>query len=587
MKLKKTKKDIIESIKSVSSKKKNEMFEVDSKVQAVASPSFVDALEMSAKNKQMVIDRMKEKEKERKEFMKQTVERTANKTPKSDAMKKMKMVEEFINESFKDKLTINENIFTVTTKLRTELKKLIENARKHEVKYTIERINEEYKFNYKFKYDESKKINEERKYVAGFFSAGKKDSYTEMSGEKWNSLDSDVKVKDLLDMWWNSVRIKGKGIKGEALLYKDCHDGSYELDEEHNSHGEDILNMTVHTHYEYDEDGDDYPIIYAKLLSKEVKESVKSAYDSGDMFETYEEFVKIDKNKTETIATKTIQESELAKEIGIKSIKGLFSAFEQDGGNDDVDALFLEVIQALDEEFDTHLYEGYLKEEKASERNKKLTVEKAKTIAYDKLSYGDYKNLMTMDDDYIIDYVSTELVEDKLDESKINVEKCKDILNNQIDWTEVDEYGDVDFARDQLRSLHSEGEISDDEYNYIIINWDNLLESVSKDSTLKEEKALTTSPYKDIISSHFDYSVDFEFLDIIADILDRIDFEEDLDDEIDVAIDDSLVYIRNQWTVAEFYVTSPADLDDWYEVLNDLSNDIHAIAKEIIETKED
>lgn len=461
MKLKKTKKDIIESIKSVSSKKKNEMFEVDSKVQAVASPSFVDALEMSAKNKQMVIDRMKEKEKERKEFMKQTVERTANKTPKSDDMKKMKMVEEFINESFKDKLTINENIFTVTTKLRTELKKLIENARKHEVKYTIERINEEYRFNYKFE-SLNKKLNEERKYVAGFFSKGKKDSYTEMSGEKWNSLDSDVKVKDLLDMWWNSVRIKGKGIKGEALLYKDCHDGSYELDEEHNSHGEDILNMTVHTHYEYDEDGDDYPIIYAKLLSKEVKESVKSAYDSGDMFETYEEFVKIDKNKTETVATKTIQESELAKEIGIKSIKELFTAFEQDGGNDDVDALFLEVIQALDEEFNTHLYEEYL----------------------------------------------------------------------------------------------------------------------------KEEKALTTSPYKDIISSHFDYSVDFEFLDIVALILDRIDFEEDLDDEIDVAINDSLVYIKDQWTVAEFYVSSPADLD-WDEVLNDLSNDIHAIAKEIIETKED
>lgn len=442
MKLKKTKKDIIESIKSVSSKKKNEMFEVDSKVQAVASPSFVDALEMSAKNKQMVIDRMKEKEKERKEFMKQTVERTANKTPKSDDMKKMKMVEEFINESFKDKLTINENIFTVTTKLRTELRKLIENARKHEVKYTIERINEEYRFNYKFE-SLNKKLNEERKYVAGFFSKGKKDSYTEMSDEKWKSLDSDVKVKDLLDMWWNSVRIKGKGIKGEALLYKDCHDGSYELDEEHNSHGEDILNMTVHTHYEYDEDGDGYPIIYAKLLSKEVKES----------------------------------------------------------------------------------------------------------------------------------------------SDKINVEKCKDILNNQIDWTEVDVTGDVGFAVDQLRSLHSEGEISADEYDYITVNWDNLLESVSKDSPLKEEKALTTSKYKDIIASHFDYSVDFEFLDIIALILDRIDFEEDLDDEIDVAINDSLVYIKDQWTVAEFYVSSPADLD-WDEVLNDLSNDIHTIAKEIIETKE-
>ncbi len=471
MRLKKTKKDIIESIKSVSSKKKNEMFEVDSKVQAIASPSFVDALEMSAKNKQRVIDRMKKKEKERKEFMKQTVERTANKTPKTDDMKKMKMVEKFIKESFKDKLTINENIFTVATKSRAELKKLIENARKHEVKYTIERINEEYRFNYKFE-SLDKKINEERKYVAGFFSKGKKDSYTEMSNEKWNSLDSDVKVKDLLDMWWNSVRIKGNGIKGEALLYKDCHDGSYELDEEHNSHGEDILNMTVHTHSEYDEDGDGYPIIYAKLLSKD----------------------------------------------------------------------------------------------------KKLTVEKAKNIAYDKLSYGDYKNLMTMDDDYIIDYVSTELVGDKNDKRF----KCEDgKMRTQAEYEkwikhlkELHEIEEGDLTADELRALENAGALDE-----------------SKDSTLKEEYALQRSPYKDIIGRHFDYSVDFEFLDIVAIILDRIDFEGDLEDEIDVAIDDSLIYIEDQWTVAKFYAPSPADLD-WDEVLlNGLSVDIHVIAEEIIKKR--
>lgn len=553
MKLKKTKKDIIESIKSVSSKKKNEMFEVDSKVQAVASPSFVDALEMSAKNKQRVIDRMKEKEKERKEFMKQTVERTANRTPKTDDMKKMKMIEKFIKESFKDKLTINENIFTVTTKSRAELKKLIENARKHEVKYTIERINEEYRFNYKFE-SLNKKLNEERKYVAGFFSKGKKDSYTEMSSEKWKSLDSDVKVKDLLDMWWNSVRIKGKGIKGEALLYKDCHDGSYELDEEHNSHGEDILNMTVHTHSEYDEDGDGYPIIYAKLLSKD----------------------------------------------------------------------------------------------------KKLTVEKAKNIAYDKLSYGDYKNLMTMDDDYIIDYVSTELVEDK-DDKRFKCEDGK--MRTQAEYEkwikhlkELHEIEEGDLTADELRALENAGaldeskeikesidnghfwaivykqigddveqnEIYDDfddaradfkymvqenpkDYEYAVFQEVTIEDGVEditiidelrdgelvESKILKEEYSLQRSPYKDIIGRHFNYSVDFEFLDIIALILDRIDFEGDLEDEIDVAIDDSLIYIEDQWTVAKFYAPSPADLD-WDEVLlNGLSVDIHVIAEEIIATKED
>ena len=102
---------------------------------------------------------------------------------------------------------------------------------------------------------------------------------------------------------------------------------------------------------------------------------------------------------------------------------------------------------------------------------------------------------------------------------------------------------------------------------------------------LKEEYSLQRSPYKDIIGRHFNYSVDFEFLDIIALILDRIDFEGDLEDEIDVAIDDSLIYIEDQWTVAKFYAPSPADLD-WDEVLlNGLSVDIHILAEEIIEKR--
>lgn len=449
MKLKKTKKDIIESIKSVSSKKKNEMFEVDSKVQAVAPPSFVDALEMSAKNKQRVIDRMKEKEKERKEFMKQTVERTANRTPKTDDMKKMKMIEKFIKESFKDKLTINENIFTVTTKSRAELKKLIENARKHEVKYTIERINEEYRFNYKF-----------------------------------------------------------------------------------------------------------------ESLNKELNEDVS--------------------------------------------------------------------------------------------QDKKLTVEKAKNIAYDKLSYGDYKNLMTMDDDYIIDYVSTELVEDK-DDKRFKCEDGK--MRTQAEYEkwikhlkELHEIEEGDLTADELRALENAGaldeskeikesidnghfwaivykQIGDDveqndiyddfddaradfkymvqenpkDYEYAVFQEVTIEDGVEditiidelrdgelvESKILKEEYSLQRSPYKDIIGRHFNYSVDFEFLDIIALILDRIDFEGDLEDEIDVAIDDSLIYIEDQWTVAKFYAPSPADLD-WDEVLlNGLSVDIHILAEEIIATKED
>lgn len=163
MKLKRTRKDIVEAIKTYPRTKRNEMFEVETKVQAVASPSFVDALEMSAKNRQLVKDRMKEKEKERKEFEKQTVERTANATPKTDDMRKMKMVEEFITTTSKGTFSTNENVITVLTKSRPEITKLIENARKQDIKYTISRINENFEFKYIFEKIDLKEDLEESK----------------------------------------------------------------------------------------------------------------------------------------------------------------------------------------------------------------------------------------------------------------------------------------------------------------------------------------------------------------------------------------------------------------------------------------
>lgn len=58
---------------------------------------------------------------------------------------------------------------------------------------------------------------------------------------------------------------------------------------------------------------------------------------------------------------------------------------------------------------------------------------------------------------------------------EVDTKKCADILNNWIDWTEVDETGDVDYAVEQLRSLASEKQITDAEYDYITSNWDDLL----------------------------------------------------------------------------------------------------------------
>ena len=93
-------------------------------------------------------------------------------------------------------------------------------------------------------------------------------SYTEITDEKEDSINSDIAVKELLDAWWNSVRINGGKIKGTAILYKDCIDGDYELDEDNNPYGENILNMVVHTSKEWSDDGDGYPIIYARIIDE-------------------------------------------------------------------------------------------------------------------------------------------------------------------------------------------------------------------------------------------------------------------------------------------------------------------------------
>lgn len=397
MKLKKTKKDIIESIKSVSSKKKNEMFEVDSKVQAVASPSFVDALEMSAKNKQMVIDRMKEKEKERKEFMKQTVERTENTTPKSDAMKKMKMVEAFLNESFKDKLTIKENVFTVLTKSRAELKTLIENARNSGVKYTIGRLNENYEFKYKFE-----KLTED--------------------------------IDDVVDQFF-------------------------------------VL-------FEFTENG-------------ETKKELHGPFEEEE------------------------KASEFADNLPEKE-NGIFWIIEPH----EVDSIDMTVD---------------------------MTESKVESLKEDKKDT------------------------DKKADLQKEISWCNSVLNNPKGKAAMD-----------AKANYDKGYVA--QVKRDLLGFEKQLKQLDESKkTIKE--GLTDSKYKALIGEHFDHSLDFEFLDIVATILDRIDFEEDLDDEIDVAINDSLIYDGDQWTVAKFYVSSPADLD-WDDILNDLSNDIHELAEKITEGTE-
>ena len=110
---------------------------------------------------------------------------------------------------------------------------------------------------------------------------------------------------------------------------------------------------------------------------------------------------------------------------------------------------------------------------------------------------------------------------------------------------------------------------------------------------LKEAKGdIQKSPYKDIIGKYFDYSVNFDFLDIVAEILNRIDFEDlktrdyenAIYDVVTEEVDSALTYIADQWEVLEEYVSSPADLtnETWDEVLFDFGNDIGHICELIL-----
>ena len=103
---------------------------------------------------------------------------------------------------------------------------------------------------------------------------------------------------------------------------------------------------------------------------------------------------------------------------------------------------------------------------------------------------------------------------------------------------------------------------------------------------LKENKNdYLNSPYKRIIGEHFEYTGDFEFLDIVADVIDRI---EDFGDEEDIwrAIDEALIYNHDRWVIAEFYYSTPEELD-WDECISEFDGDIYNICDKILNSKEE
>ena len=129
---------------------------------------------------------------------------------------------------------------------------------------------------------------------------------------------------------------------------------------------------------------------------------------------------------------------------------------------------------------------------------------------------------LEIDEEGII--IKSEKVEESFlnETGEVDSKKCADILNNWIDWTEVDETGDADFAIDQLRSLASEKQITEEEYDFIMSNWDDLLKEglscSNKDKKLEEGMKFGQSSYDDAVKVVIDYYRDHSVEDALESI---------------------------------------------------------------------
>ena len=148
----------------------------------------------------------------------------------------------------------------------------------------------------------------------------------------------------------------------------------------------------------------------------------------------------------------------------------------------------------------------------------------------------------------------------------------------------------------------TDSEVSPSDAKYYVDEYKNIRKALDKGDVVLESKKSNTRGKKlteskhdlqklpediqDIVGEHFDYTMDFDFLDIVADILLRIDDFEDVNiwDEIDSA----LIYTDDQWRVLWHYVDSPEDLDSesWSNALETFGADLESLCGEIAEARQ-
>lgn len=108
-----------------------------------------------------------------------------------------------------------------------------------------------------------------------------------------------------------------------------------------------------------------------------------------------------------------------------------------------------------------------------------------------------------------------------------------------------------------------------------------------KDESLKESNGTELDSLgetnKNIVGEYFDHTWNFDFLDIVAKVVSRVD---DYGDEDDIwsALDTTVLSTNEEWEIAKYYAGSPSNLD-WNEVMVQFNDDIFAICGRIHEAE--
>lgn len=215
---------------------------------------------------------------------------------------------------------------------------------------------------------------------------------------------------------------------------------------------------------------------------------------------------------------------------------------------------------------------NYLNKDKAEVKEDLDNTNKYRGTKVELIWHGTQSDPELSIDNYVANYYD---VEDTL------WDEFKD-LAKELKWT-IDETKDVVVNEDG-----EETNLEDTFTDYVKKNEDKVVEYVKEFGSLIEgcsskkkviKEGLDNSPYKDIISDYFDSSMDFDFLDIVANSLEGIDFTKD-DNSILTSVLDNLIYDDDLWAIIKFY-QRPKECN-YDEAMDSFSNDILALVSLIV-----